>query len=298
MKPMKAWTNKQYMLAAGLLLLASNAFVLTGVAYNRSGEPVSKITLTERELSSPYSYSYRKEDSGVAFYLQWRVHSDRTTYSSYGYYSGPYSPAAWLDKEKLTQLGFDTSYALEGKDAYRHYNNLPEREVFLVLEYDGESYQRALKMAEENLLEKESLLESIPKDTSKQETTRIENNAKSARNFLEQEQNSRTRLFVIDADFDDESLRNKYSNQSRYLVVKGKVGVTLQSKNKKNTLHGRVSEIFSNRIHIPLPFRDQLVAFSKTKKYRKYQGNKPRFQATFAWGKRYEPWIVGVSLLE
>ena len=298
MKPMKTWTTKHYMLAVGLLLLVSNVLVLAGVAYNRSGEPVSKITLTERELSSPYSYSYRKEDSGVAFYLQWRVHSDRTTYSSYGYYSGPYTPAAWLDKEKLTQLGFDTSFEPGKKDSYRFYNNLPEREVYLVLEYDGESYQRALRMSEENLFEKESLLESMPKNITEQERKRIENNAKTARNFLEQEQNSRTRLFVIDADLNDESLRKKYADQARYLVVKGKIGVTQQSKNKKTVVRGRISEILSNRIHIPLPFRDQLVEFSKTKKYRKYKGNKPRFQGTFAWGKRYEPWIVGVSMLE
>ncbi|MEJ2141337.1 MAG: DUF4824 family protein [Gammaproteobacteria bacterium] len=295
---MKPWTSKQYMLAAALLLLVSNVFVLAGVAYNRSGDPIAKITLTERELSSPYSYSYRREDSGVAFYLQWRVHSDQTRYSSYGYYSGAYTPVSWLDKAKLDQLGFDTSFDPKQKGAYRVYNNLPEREVFLVLEYDGESYQRALKLAEENLFEKESLLESMPKDISKQEKTRIENNAKSARNFLEQEQNSRTRLFVIDADVNDELLRKKYADQDRYLVVKGKVGVSIQSIDKKSVLRGRITEILNNRIHIPLPFRDQLVEFSKTKKYRKYQGKKPRFQGTFAWGKRYEPWIVGVSMLE
>ena len=82
---MRPWTTKQYMLAAGLVLLVSNVFVLTGVAYNRSGDPVSRMTLTERELASPYSYSYRKEDSGVVFNLQWRVMADRQNFSSYGF---------------------------------------------------------------------------------------------------------------------------------------------------------------------------------------------------------------------
>lgn len=294
---MKQWTTKHYMLAAGLLLLVSNVFVLTGVAYNRSGEPVSKITLTERELSSPYSYSYRKEDSGVAFYLQWRVHSERTIYN-YGYYSSAYTPVEWLDEEKLAQLGFDTSIDPEQRDAYRVYNDIPERVVYLVMEYDGESYQRALKIAEDNLFEKESLLESLARDVAKQEKNRIENDAKQARNIHEQEVNSRTRLFVIDAGLDDEVLRKKYAEQSRYLVVKGKVGVTLQSKDKKRILRGRITELLNNRIHIPLPFRDQLVEFSRTRKYRKYQGKQPRFQGTFAWGKRYEPWIETVSMLE
>lgn len=295
---MKQWTTKQYMLAAGLLLLVSNAFVLSGVAYNRSGEPLATITLTERELSSPYSYSYRKEDSGVAFYLHWRVQSERNQQSYYSYYSGRYTPVQWLDEKKLTRLGFDTSFDPKKDGSYRYYNNLPEREVYLVLEYDGESYQQALKLAQENLFEKETLLESLPKDISEQEKKRTEGNARSARNILEQEQNSRSRLFVIDADVDDAPLRKKYTDQARYLVVKGKIGVTIQSKNKKSIVRGRISEILNNRIHIPLPYRDQLVEFSKTKKYQKYKGKKPRFQATFAWGKRYEPWIVGVSMLE
>ena len=295
---MKQWTTRHYILGAGVLLLLSNIFVLSGVAYNRSGEPVSKITLTERELSSPYSYSYRKEDSGVAFYLQWRVLSEKNNNTYYSYYSGAYTPVQWLDEKKLTQLGFDTSFDPKQKGSYRFYNNLPERQVYLVLEYDGESYQRALKMAQENLFEKETLLESMPKDISEQEKNRIKGNAKSARNILEQEQNSRSRLFVIDADVDDESLRKKYADQTRYLVVKGKVGVTLQSKNKTSVVRGRITEILNNRIHIPLPYRDQLVEFSKTKKYHQHQGKKPRFQGTFAWGKRYEPWIVGVAMLE
>lgn len=295
---MKQWTSKQYLLAAMLLLIISNVFVLSGVAYNRSGEPLSKITLTERELSSPYSYSYRDEDSGVSFYLQWRVQSEQDRYTSYGYYGSNWTPVKWLDKDKLTGLGFDTSFEPEDKEASRFYNDLPEREVYLVLEYDGESYQRALKMAQEHLFEKEALLESLPKDITDQDKKRIENNAKSARNQLEEEQNSRSRLFVIDAELDDVSLRNKYPDQSRYLVVKGKINTTIWSKDKKNYLRGRISQIFNNQVHIPLPYRDQLVEFSKSKTYRQQKGNRPRFQATFAWGKRYEPWIIGVAMLE
>ena len=295
---MRPWTTKQYMLAAGLVLLVSNVFVLTGVAYNRYGDPVSRMTLTERELASPYSYSYRKEDSGVVFNLQWRVMADRQNFSSYGFYSGPYTPAKWLDKSKLQALGFDTSYEVKKKGAYKFYDSQPAREAYLVLEYDGEQYQQVLKMAQDNLFEKEALLEGLSKDISEQEKKRIENNAKTARNVVEQERNSRSRLFVIDAGLGDEVLRKQYADQDRYLVLKGKVKISIQTKDKKTYLRGRVSEVLNNQIHIPLPFRDQLVEYSKTKKYRKYKGKKPRFQASFAWGKRFEPWIESVSLLD
>ena len=39
------------LLAAAVLLLSTNAVVLSGVAYNRAGEPFVSIDLTERELT-------------------------------------------------------------------------------------------------------------------------------------------------------------------------------------------------------------------------------------------------------
>lgn len=60
------WTG---LLAAAALVLVSDVFVLIGVARNRSGEPLERIELTERELSRE---STSKDNTAVELRLNWR----------------------------------------------------------------------------------------------------------------------------------------------------------------------------------------------------------------------------------
>ena len=62
---------RKLMLSAVLLLLVTNIVVLSGVAYNRAGEPVVSLELTERELTMVQSYRRTDENSGTALLLQW-----------------------------------------------------------------------------------------------------------------------------------------------------------------------------------------------------------------------------------
>ena len=61
-------------LACVSLLLLSNVVVLAGVAYNRSGEPLASIELTERELPLRVTYNSTDDDSGTALSLKWHAH--------------------------------------------------------------------------------------------------------------------------------------------------------------------------------------------------------------------------------
>jgi hypothetical protein len=56
---------RKLLIAAVVLLLLANVVVLTGVAYNRSGEPLFSIELTERELPLMQSIGYEEENSGT-----------------------------------------------------------------------------------------------------------------------------------------------------------------------------------------------------------------------------------------
>ena len=88
--------NLRTMLAGIGLIILTNAVVLAGVAYNRSGEPETRIILTERELNLPYRYGGSKENSGIALRVNFRV--DGTSSDKYRYYG---NDARWLSKEKL-----------------------------------------------------------------------------------------------------------------------------------------------------------------------------------------------------
>ena len=67
---------RKLLLSAVVLLLLTNVVVLAGVAYNRAGEPVVSLELTERELTLVRSYRRTDENSGTALSLQWQVSGD------------------------------------------------------------------------------------------------------------------------------------------------------------------------------------------------------------------------------
>jgi len=117
------------LLFAAAVILIANAFVLVGVARNRSGHPQQTIQLTERELPMNYRGN---EDTGISLRLQWGQRS----FSRGGY--------PLLDQAKLESLGFDCKAAL--RDTKRQPLDRP---AFLVLELNGSTWQSWLKSAEE-----------------------------------------------------------------------------------------------------------------------------------------------------
>jgi hypothetical protein len=92
------------------LILVTNAFVLTGVAYNHSTEPEAVIQLTERELDLSYSV---EENTGISLRLEWHQPGSGT-------YARVEVPG-WLDQAKLESLGFDCSTHMTDPEAQRRY---------------------------------------------------------------------------------------------------------------------------------------------------------------------------------
>ena len=86
--------HRRWGLVAGLALIAAtNAVVLAGVAWNRSGGPEATLALTQREVT--LLAFHIGEDTGLALYLAlggdpWWEAGAKT----------------WLDRDKLAGLGF------------------------------------------------------------------------------------------------------------------------------------------------------------------------------------------------
>ncbi|MGH8188652.1 MAG: DUF4824 family protein, partial [Steroidobacteraceae bacterium] len=144
-----AWSNTRALIAGLALILLTNAVALSGVAYNRSGEPQATLRLTERELQIPYWSWPDNENSGIDLRLSWRVHD---TYAgdeiSARYWN---RTGAWLDAEKLRSLGFDVSTAATDFELDSGTTSDPSRDVFLVLEQDGAAYQAVLEHCRKRL---------------------------------------------------------------------------------------------------------------------------------------------------
>ncbi len=266
------------------LIIAVNAMTLSGVAYNRSAEQEMVVTLTERELSLPYYWRYEKENNGIGLRVNYRSPGRGYGYA-YSYENDDLTDAVgkhWLNREKLTELGFDTAVATDSEAGQRHYHKMLPKEVFIILEYDGARYQHALAQARQQLEEERKKLKLLPADKRQQERV------KHVEEQLQQELQGRSRLFIIDAGIDATALRQLYTDKKQYLLVRGLVRVDAYKKEKDFIVTGHISGISVDNVNVPLSFRATLEPFLDCgRDCPRRTAEPPRYTVTIAYGKRH-----------
>ncbi|HEY2336280.1 MAG TPA: DUF4824 family protein [Burkholderiales bacterium] len=273
------WT-RHHTLAAGLALIAAtNAIVLAGVAYNRSGEPDAQLRLTDRELNAPYSWGFAKENSGLAMQLKWSLPVPARPPSDDGNepgIAGPWGESSWLDRAKLAELGFDLSHA-ERIDDERYAEPLP-RDVLLVLELDGPAYRGALVRAERRIAALEAKAAAQPNDRSAGSVPEW------ARRMRDELRDHASRLYVVDAGLDRDRLRAKYADRKRYAIANGRVNVlrTYGTKYRRNEVRGYVEQVNVDELNVPVELRATI-------------GPDKGFEAVVSFGRRLEPWLVSAT---
>ena len=298
----KTWLNKIWMnkimpkamnkptitlaiIAAALLLLV-NVIVLAGAAYNRSGDSIASLQLTERELSLPYYRAYnKKENSGLALRLNWKVAPDFSEKSSYNRYSlSNYTSPHWLTENKLKELGIDIEKAKANKKDSRYgYQSIDSEEVIVVLEYDGESFQKILKNAENDIKQYRT---GVKKSPDNKELIR---QLKQHEESLAALKISGSRLIAIDAGLELNALKEKYNNSSKYLMLRGEV----RPRWSKDELKGRIRQLYNSEVHVPLPYSKEINEITNretTSNSYNSRKEKPRYQVELKVGKRLEFW--------
>lgn len=272
---------RRFSIIAGVaLILLANLVALLGVKFNKSGSPDSTLRLSQRELQIPYGWRLNNDNSGISLRLQWRYPGSLTEY--YQYYN---NDPAWLDKDKLASLGFGVSMPINtdrGRAAYEKQRSKP---VYLVLEFDGAAYQQSIELAKKADMD----------DSRNKEGKNHKRNRPTA---LSQELNSNSRLFVVDAGLDREVLRAKYPDTSHYSIVHGQIKPNVvYNKEKQPMLSGYIRVVGTQSINVPLEFRNTFEPMQKGSQKSGYVADDERhhFEATVAFGRRLEPWIVAVS---
>jgi hypothetical protein len=281
------WSRRHTLLLGAALIIATNAVALFGVAYNRSGTPESELRLSQRELRPAFEWRSRKEDSGLSLSLAWRVGNPeaqkRGVFNDYGWGSSP----AWLDRAKLLQLGFDLSRPASTPGGRRYYAKLRSKEVFLVLELAGPAYQGSLEGLRELAAKQKAEALAHPEDA------KLKRQADQTDKQLSYQEHDASRLFVVDAGLDAEALRAKYPDRTRYAIVRGRVRPTPGRDGAPSG--GAVTAVINDSVNVPLDMRNAFAGVQR-RSYgfgQAYVG--PRFEATVAFGKRFEPWLVGVA---
>ncbi len=241
---------RKFIVTSVFLLLLTNIVVLAGVAYNRSGDPLLTIELTERELPIVVSASSKDENSGTTLSLKWHIlSSDKDP----EYLSTTYGSSAWLDDEKLTELGFDMKKFKSEPDKYRHRTSHLATEAVLVLEYQGDAYLKALAFVKEKEEQLRLMVAEYPGD---------EGLANDLNNYVEQLTRlkvSQSRLYVVDAGLDVQALMDKYAGKNNYLLARGEIGLGWN----EDDVSGRISQLYIRQVHVPMPLSEQLITLDE-----------------------------------
>jgi hypothetical protein len=196
------WSRRTATVAGFALIVLTNVVALGGAAYNRRGEPESSLRLSERELTDPFVWHGKKENSGLELQLRWRVLAAANTgVGTEMFYNAAAGSPEWLDASKMASLGFsapatpnDQNRTPSSTAAYQR--QLP-RDVLVVLELDGPAYQQALRRAAQRATELESKNERGE-------------GKKNAQTLMDREEHSSSRLFAVDAGLDRRALRAKF----------------------------------------------------------------------------------------
>jgi len=268
------WSRKHTLIAGMALIAAVNAVALSGVAYNRSGEPESRLRFSERELQVPYVWRGNKENSGLALSLQWRVlPPDRGDANRQGWLAGQYSYGVtpeWLNEAKMAALGFDISPASRRVSGRQGFERQLPRDVLLVLELNGAAYQEALERAVKysaGRAEGEKMLKAARENSS--------------------------RLYVVDAGLDRDALRARYPDRSRFAILHGQVRPAWQSADKASVLAGSVSDVSVSGLNVPLELKSVFDGASAM--VGENTKDAVRYDVDVAFGQRLEPWLMGAA---
>jgi hypothetical protein len=283
------WSRRRTLIAGLALIALTNAVALGGVAWNRSGEPESVLTLTQRELGLPYRrFGFDREGDGLELSLNWRV---LTASAGELYNMDHYGTPEWLDRAKLASLGFDLSPRPDARRTARHYGRQLPREALVVLELDGPARQKALERARE----REAKAAAGEAAGSGKKGSKIP--GMSAAEQLRREETSNSRLFAVDVGLDAAELRAKYPDRARYTIVHANIRAHFErNQSGADRWTGYIQGLDNGTVNVPAEFRG---AIGSVRHSAPYGGPVPEgvlpFQVTVAFGRRFEPWVVAAE---
>ena len=159
----------------------------------------------------------------------------------------------------------------------------------IVLEIDGRAYQNALERARARAAKEAEKAAQTGK-------TGPGTPAEHAATFLKNEESVNSRLFAVDVGLDARTLRAKYPDRTRYAIVRGKVRASYQfGRGKEAGWTGYIENIQNGQINVPLEFRRTIERAPRPVPRPAAAADRPAFEATVAFGRRFEPWIVAAS---
>jgi hypothetical protein len=178
---------------------------------------------------------------------------------------------------------------------------LPKK-AFAALEYEGQAWQQYRQRQRDEI----ALL-----------ATKVQQGKLEAQSAERQRQEKlfalgvASRLFFVDAGVDAAALRRRYPDRSRYVIVPARLRMYSDWRRRNPgekaewRLRGRLEQVLVDRLHVPRDLAGKLPSEPGKSRiqpgYTYYNPKAParvRYQARIAVGRRLEPWIKGIEMLD
>lgn len=287
---------KKLLLLAVITVLGVNAFILGKVWLNRS-VVVAELTLSERELDMPYHWGMAKEDSSLRLNIAWTTPWLTPNEDEWYYLSRQQQRILRLQQPQFASFRFGSC-----TDGYQR----QQRSGWVLLEFNGQSYQDYLKQAEQHyaVIQQRLIAEAAAELNAGMAQDRLQAAAKRRQ---EQQQRAEeqwrvareeaTRLFVIDAAADRNLLQQtlaKHSGPTAGQLLLVPADIQLSYTWCQNDKAAKQPEVLINRLavqslYVAKPYAQRLPIDTDRQQ-------KTRFQAQVYYGRFAEPWISSLTL--
>ena len=287
---------KKLLLLAVITVLGVNAFILGKVWLNRS-VVVAELTLSERELDMPYHWGMAKEDSSLRLNLAWTTPWLTSSEDDWQYLSRQQQRILRLQQPQFASFRFGSC-----TDGYQR----QQRSGWVLLEFNGQSYQDYLKQAEQHYaaLQQRLAAETAAELNAGIAQDRLQEAAKR-RNELQRRAEEQwrvareeaTRLFVIDAAANRNLLQQalaKHSGPTAGQLLLVPADIQLSYTWCQNDKAAKQPEVLVNRLaveslYVAKPYAQHLPRDANRQ-------HKIRFQAQVRYGRFAEPWLSALTL--
>jgi hypothetical protein len=250
------------LIVAGLTLLCSVLGLLGAAAWNRA-EQRQVMTLTERELSLPFTWENGAEDDDAELRLRlgWVERDD------------PLDARNWLTDDRLMQLGFSLGVIASAPEAARFYTRAVSRLGWVAFEYEGPAWRA--------------------KEAQRETTREVE---RSRWTGVE-----RSRLVPIDAALDRETLASRFRDQ-RVLILPAVFDIRWVNRPGGAVVWGRLESVVPQEVSVPTSLRDRLRGFGQPRIEPQPDRSAtvappvipPRYDVDVAVGRLGTPWVLDV----
>lgn len=287
---------KKLLLLAVITVLGVNAFILGKVWLNRS-VVVAELTLSERELDMPYHWGMAKEDSSLRLNLIWTTPWLTSSEDDWQYLSRQQQRILRLQQPQFASFRFGSC-----TDGYQR----QQRSGWVLLEFNGQSYQDYLKQAEQHyaVIQQRLIAEAAAELNAGMAQDRLQAAAKRRQ---EQQQRAEeqwrvareeaTRLFVIDAAADRNLLQQTLAKHSgptagQLLLVPADIQLSYtwcQDDKAEKQPEVLINRLAVQSLYVAKPYAQRLPIDTDRQQ-------KIRFQAQVYYGRFAEPWIANLAL--